>query len=179
MSGTDIGNAPSILDKSYTITADIEVPDGGGDGMIVTEGGRFGGYGLYILKGKPTFTYNFLDLARFLWRGPDALTPGKHTIVFDFTYDGPGIAKGGTGVLKVDGKEVANEKIPHTIPFLLPVGETFDIGADTRTGVDDNDYQVPFAFTGTLDKLTFNLGPEQLTNADRKFIAQRLAEARD
>jgi arylsulfatase A-like enzyme len=179
VSGTDIGNAPSILDKSYTITADIEVPDGGGDGMIVTEGGRFGGYGFYILKGKPTFTYNFLDLARFHWRAADALTPGKHTIVFDFIYGGPGIGKGGTGVLKVDGKEVANEKIPHTIPFLLPVGETFDIGADTRTGVDDSDYQVPFAFTGTLDKLTFNLGPEQLTDADRKIIAQRLAEAKD
>jgi arylsulfatase A-like enzyme len=179
VSGTDIGNAPSILDKSYTITADIEVPDGGGDGMIVTEGGRFGGYGFYILKGKPTFTYNFLDLARFHWRAADALTPGKHTIVFDFIYGGPGIGKGGTGVLKVDGKEVANEKIPHTIPFLLPVGETFDIGADTRTGVDDSDYQVPFAFTGALDKLTFNLGPEQLTDADRKIIAQRLAEAKD
>jgi arylsulfatase A-like enzyme len=179
VSGTDIGNAPSILDKSYTITADVQVPDGGGDGMIVTEGGRFGGYGLYLLKGKPVFTYNFLDLARFHWRALDALAPGKHSIVFDFTYDGPGIAKGGTGVLKVDGKEVANLKIPHTIPFLVPVCETFDIGADTRTGVDDDDYQVPFAFTGTLDKLTFNLGPEQLTDADRKIIAEQLAAAKD
>jgi arylsulfatase A-like enzyme len=179
VTGTDIGNAPSILDKSYTITADVEVPADGGDGMIVTEGGRFGGYGLYLLKGKPVFTYNFLDLARFHWRAPDALAPGKHSIVFDFTYDGPGIAKGGTGVLKVDGKEVANQKIPHTIPFLLPVCETFDIGSDTRTGVDDDDYQVPFAFTGTLDKLTFNLGPEQLTDADRKIIAERLAAAKD
>jgi arylsulfatase A-like enzyme len=179
VTGTDIGNAPNILDKSYTITAEVDVPDGGGDGMIVTEGGRFGGYGLYLLKGKPVFTYNFLDLARFHWRASDALAPGKHTIVFDFTYDGPGIAKGGTGVLKVDGKEVANLKIPHTIPFLVPVCETFDIGADTRTGVDDDDYQVPFAFTGTLDKLTFNLGPEQLTDADRKIIAEQLAAAKD
>ena len=71
------GNAPNILTKSYTITAEVEVPEGGGDGMIVTEGGRFGGYGLYVLKGKPVFTYNFVDLERFRWEGPDALAPGK------------------------------------------------------------------------------------------------------
>ena len=86
--------------------------------MIDTLGGRFGGYGLYLLKGKPVFLYNFLDLERFRWEGKEALTPGKHTIVFDFKYDGPGFGKGGTGVLKVDGKEVASKKIPHTIPFL-------------------------------------------------------------
>ena len=63
-------------------------------------GGRFGGYGLYLLKGKPVFIYNFLDLERFRWEGQEALTPGKHTVVFDFTYDGPGFGKGGTGVLK-------------------------------------------------------------------------------
>ena len=118
MPGIPTGSAPNILNKSYTITAEVEVPQGGGDGMIVTEGGRFGGYGLYVLKGKPVFAYNFLDLERFRWEGPDVLAPGKHTLVFDFTYDGPGIAKGGAGVLKVDGKEVANQKIPHTIAFL-------------------------------------------------------------
>ena len=79
----------------------------------------------------------------------------------------------------MDSKEVANQKIPHTIPFLIPVYETFDIGSDTRSGVDDDDYQVPFAFSGTLDKLTFNLGPEQLTDADRKIIAEQLAGAKD
>ena len=125
-------------------------------------GGRFGGYGLYLLKGKPVFIYNFLDLERFRWEGQEALTPGKHTIVFDFTYDGPGFGKGGTGVLKVDGKEVASQKIPHTIPFLMTIDETFDVGVDTRTPVDDKDYQVPFRFTGKLDKLTVKLGPAQL-----------------
>jgi hypothetical protein len=99
--------------------------------------------------------------------------------VFDFTYDGPGIAKGGAGVLKVDGKEVANRKIPHTIAFLMPADETFDVGVDTRTGVDDNDYQVPFRFTGKLDRLTFNLGPPQLTAADYKVIEEAIARAHD
>ena len=179
MLGIPIGNAPNILTRSYTITADVEVPQGGGDGMIVTGGGRFGGYGLYVLNGKPVFTYNFLDLERFRWEGPDALAPGKHTLVFDFTYDGPGIAKGGPGVLKVDGKDVANQKIPHTIAFLIPGDETFDVGVDTRTGVDDRDYQVPFAFTGKLDKLAVKLGPPQLAAADQKVIEEAVARAKD
>jgi arylsulfatase A-like enzyme len=179
MPGIPIGNAPGILNKSYTITAEVEVPAGGGDGMIVTEGGRWGGFGLYVLKGKPVFDYNGLMLAQFRWEGPDALAPGKHTIVFDFTYDGPGIAKGGTGVLKVDGKDVTSQKIPRTIPFLIPGDETFDVGVDTRTGVNDKDYEVPFAFTGKIAKLTFKLGPEQLSAADHKVIEQRVARAKD
>jgi arylsulfatase A-like enzyme len=174
--GIDLGNAPSILNKSYTITADVEVPDGGGDGMIATEGGRFGGFGLYILKGRPVFDYNGLELGQFHWQDPQPLSAGKHTIVFDFTYDGPGVAKGGTGVLKVDGQVVDTQKMARTIPFVMPVDETFDIGLDTRTSVNEQDYQVPFAFNGTIDKLTFHLGPDQLTDQEREQI--RLAQIR-
>jgi arylsulfatase len=172
MSGLPVGNAPSILNKSYTITAEVEIPQGGAEGMLVTLGGRFGGYGLYLLKGKPVFTYNLVDLARFRWEGATALTPGKHTIVFDFKYDGPGPGKGGTGVLSVDGKQVATQTIPHTIPFLMSIDETFDVGVDTRTPVDDNDYQVPFRFTGKLSKLTYKLGPEELMPEDHKAKAE-------
>ena len=179
MAGMPVSDAPDILNKSYTITADVEVPKGGGEGMLATLGGRFGGYGLYVLKGKPVFTYNFVDLERFRWESQQALTPGKHTIVFDFTYEGPGFGKGGTGVLRVDDKEVANKKVPHTIPFLIAIDETFDVGVDTRTGVDDNDYQVPFRFTGKLAKLTFKLGPTQLTSADHAIIQEALAHAHD
>src|SRR5262245_3933346 len=157
VSGIDPSSAANILNKSYTITADIEVPESGGDGMIVTEGGGFGGYGLYLLKGKPVFLYNLLALERFRWQGDEALAAGKHTIVFDFKSDEPGFGKGGTGVLKVDGKEVANQKIPHTIPFLMTLGETFDVGSDTRTSVEEHDYQVPFAFTGKVDKVSVQL----------------------
>src|SRR5256886_8670366 len=147
--------------------------------MLVTLGGRFGGYGLYLLKGKPVFTYNFLDLERFRWEGPDALAPGKHTLVFDFKYDGPGIAKGGTGVLKVDGKEIRTLSIPKTVPFLLPGDETFDVGVDTRTGVNDLDYQVPFRFTGKIDKVTFLLAPERLTAVEQQKKQQAVAKAKD
>jgi arylsulfatase A-like enzyme len=181
-----VGNAPSILDRDYTITADITVPQGGAEGMIVTLGGRFGGYGLYLLKGKPVFDYNLLDLKHYRWEGgplgrgllADALKPGKHTIVFDFKYDGPGPGKGGEGVFKVDGNEIARKKMDHTIPLLMSIDETFDVGSDTRTAVND-DYKLPFRFIGTIDKLTFNLGPEQLTDADKKAIAEKMARAKD
>lgn len=163
LTGTPNSNAPNILAKSYTITAEIEVPAAGrADGMIVTDGGRFGGYGLYLLKGKPVFTYNLLALEKFRWEGQEPLAPGKHTLEFDFRYDGPGMAKGGSGVLKVDGKEVATKSIPHTIPAIMTIDETLDIGSDTRTPVDDADYQVPFRFTGTLGKVSFKLGPSEL-----------------
>jgi arylsulfatase len=111
------------------------------------------------------------------WLG-DSLKPGKHTLEFDFTYDGPGIAKSGTGVLKVDGRELATEKLEHTIPFLLPPDETFDVGVDTRTPVDSS-YAIPFRFNGKIDKLTFKLGPVKLTSEEHQIIQHALAKAHD
>ena len=179
MPGIPISDAPSILNRSYNITAEIEVPEGGAEGMLVTEGGRFGGYGLYLLKGKPVFLYNLVGLERFRWEGAEALAAGKHTVMFDFKYDGPGPGKGGTGVLTVDGKEAANQKIAHTTPFIFTIDETFDVGMDTRTSVDDGDYQVPFRFTGKLDKVTVKLEPGQLSEAERQKAAEMLAKAHD
>ncbi len=157
--------APRILDRSYTITADVEVPEGGGEGMIVTQGGRFGGYGLFLSKGdlgfdrgRVVFLYNLLDLKRTVWEGP-YLEPGKHTVSFAFDQDGEGLGKGGTGVLSVDGKEVARNTLEHTTPITFPEDETFDVGADTRTGVAllDYRYEPPFRFTGKIDRLTVDL----------------------
>ena len=96
----DTGTAPSLLNRSYTITAEIEVPQGGAEGMLMTDGGRFAGYGFYLLKGRPVFTWNLLGLERVKWQGKEALAPGKHTLVFDWKYDGPGLGKGGTGTLE-------------------------------------------------------------------------------
>lgn len=177
--GINSSNAPNVLGRSYTMTAEVDVPQGGGDGMIATMGGRWGGWGLYLLKGKPVFNYNMLILAQYRWEGTEALTVGKHTIVFDYTYDGPGIAKGGTGELKVDGKVVATGKQANSIAFLQVADETFDVGFDTRTGVNDKDYQVPFAFDGKIDKLTVRLGPMQLSAADELKVREATARARD
>ena len=185
--GIPVGNAPSILDKDYTITAEITVPEGGAEGMIATMGGRFGGYGLFLHKGKPVFCLQpprsgAIPLGGRRWERRDLLgqplAPGKHTLVFDFKYDGPGPGKGGTGVFTVDGKELAKKTIPHTIPMLMAIDETFDIGSDTRTGVDDS-YKLPFRFTGTIDKLTFKLGPSQMTAADKKAVEEAYAKAND
>jgi hypothetical protein len=115
------GRFAVLLDTSYTITADITVPEGGAEGMILTSGGRFAGYGFYLLKGKPVFLWNLIDLERLKWEGTDALTPGKHTLEFDFKYDGlgvgtlaynnfSGLGRPGTGTLKVDGKVVADQE---------------------------------------------------------------------
>jgi arylsulfatase len=159
LSNTPKGGAPFVLDRSYTITAEVEMPQGGADGILVTDGGRFGGYGFYILKGKPVFVYNYVNVERFRWEAKDALAPGKHTLVFDFSYDGIGFGLGGRGTLKVDGKAVDAKTIPKTLPFLFPEDETFDVGVDTRTPIDDRDYQVPFRFQGKLVKLTVELHP--------------------
>lgn len=168
--GIPQGTAPSILNRSYTITADIKVPADGGDGMLVTEGGRFGGFGFYLLKGKPIFSYNLLGLGIVRIAAPSALSAGKHSVSLDFTYDGPGLAKGGTGVLKVGDVEVARQKFEHTVPISFESSETFDVGGDTGTGVNDADYQPPFAFTGKFNKIVLKLGPEQLTSVDREII---------
>ena len=159
IAGVPQSTAPSILNKSFSITADIDVPEGGGDGMLVTAGGRFGGWGFCLLKGKPVFVYNLLDLARPRVEGGTALAPGKHTVELVFDYDGPGIGKGGTGTIKVDGTEAGKATFPHTVPFALEASETFDVGSDTGTGVDDDDYQTPFTFDGKLNNLTLKLKP--------------------
>ena len=190
IAGIPDGTAPNVLNTSYTITADIDVSQGGAEGMIVTEGGRFGGYGMYLLKGKPVFLWNLLNLKRVRWEGDVPLSPGKHTIEYDFKYDGlgfatlafnnlSGIGRAGTGTLKVDGKVVSTQTMERTVPLVLPWDETFDIGSDTGTPVDDRDYQVPFKFTGKIDKLTIAVAPPVLTPADVKKLQEAAASAAD
>jgi arylsulfatase A-like enzyme len=181
MVGLPQGDSPSILNSSYTISADIEVPKGGAEGMILTSGGRFAGYGFYLLKGKPVFLWNIIDLERIKWEGPDALSPGKHTVEFDFKYDGlgagtlafnnmSGLGRPGTGTLKVDGKVVDTKEMKKTLPMILQWDESFDIGSDTLTGVNDADYKPPFALTAKLDKLTLKVDRPQLSPADIKKL---------
>lgn len=189
VTGIPRGDAPNLLATSFTITAEMAIPEGGAEGMINTTGGRFGGYGLYLLKNKPVFVWNLLGLKIVRWEGPE-LTPGKHTLVFEFKYDGLGFAtlafnnisglgRSGTGVLKVDGKEVARQTMERTIPLILPLDESFDIGADTLTGVDEQDYQVPFKLTAKLDKLTIDLDRPELTPEDVQMLKESEEKATD
>jgi arylsulfatase len=178
LTGTPNGDAPSLLNTSYTLTAEVEVPEGGGNGMIITQGGRFGGYGFYLKQGKPVFLWNLVDIERVRWEGEAALTPGKHTLEFDFMYDGlgfgtlafdslSGIGQSGTGTLKVDGATVAEKRMERSVPIILQWDENLDVGSDTGTPVEDADYQVPFAFSGILREVTLELAPPMLTDADK------------
>ncbi|MGH6804362.1 MAG: arylsulfatase, partial [Methyloceanibacter sp.] len=168
------GAAPDTKNKSYQIKAEIVIPKGGAEGMLLTHGGRFSGWGLYVLKGKPVFHYNLAGVARYNIASKAKLAPGAHTILFDFKYDGSGLGKGGTGTLLVDGKRVAQGRIDRTLPFRLSLDETLDCGEDTGTPVSE-DYHVPFRFTGNLKKVVINLKPEKLSAADDRKL--KTAEA--
>jgi hypothetical protein len=190
MVGLPQGDSPLLLNTSYTVTADIEVPQGGAEGMILTSGGRFAGYGFYLLQGKPVFLWNLIDLERIKWESPDELTPGRHTIEFDFKYDGmgpgtlaynnfSGVGRPGTGTLKVDGKVVATKTMPKTLPSILQWDESFDVGSDTLTGVNDGDYKPPFPLTAKLNKLTIKLDRPQLSPEDIKKFQAAMGAASD
>jgi arylsulfatase len=150
--------APRILNKSWTLTAEIEVPESGAEGMIATHGGLVGGYGLYVREGKPTFVYNYLELERPTITGKDALPKGKVKLVVDFKYEGKGEerGKGATVTMSVNGATVAEGRLERTIPLQISLGEGMDIGMDVGSPVDFT-YKLPFQFTGKIENVTIEL----------------------
>jgi len=153
--------SPRILNKSWTLTADIEVPQTGVEGMIVTQGGLEGGYALYVREGKPTFVYNFLSVDRYTVAGTAPLPKGKVQLKVDFVYNGKAdeLGKPANVTLTVNGTKVAEGQLPKTIPAQLSIGEGLDIGEDVGSAVDFT-YKPPFKFTGKIDKVTVDLsGP--------------------
>lgn len=188
MTGTPNGDAPSILNASYLFKAEVDLPKEGAEGMLITQGGRFGGYGFYLLKGKPVFNWNLLGMKHVRWEGPE-LSPGKHVLEFEFRYEGQGagtlafgsisgIGRGGKGVLKADGKIVDEQEMEHTIPVILQFDESLDVGSDTLTGVDDRDYQVPFEFNGRIDKITLTIDRPKLSPEDEKKLKEAAEKIR-
>jgi arylsulfatase A-like enzyme len=147
--------SPRVLNKSWTITADIELPDQA-EGMILTHGGMPGGYGLYLRGGKPTFVYNYLNLDRYTIAGTDALPAGKVKLVVEFLYDGGGLGKGGAVTISANGTKLAQGKLPRTIPLQISLGEGLDIGEDVGSAVDFT-YKLPFKFTGKIQSVTVEL----------------------
>jgi arylsulfatase len=169
------GSAPSILNKSFKVGADVEIPAAGAEGVLVTQGGRFNGWGFYLLAGKPVFHYNTVGVYRYTVAGPDQLSPGNHTVLIDFKYEGIGIGKAGTATLMVDGKQVAEGRIERTIPFRISADETLDIGEDTGTPVSE-DYRVPFKFTGVLKKVAIQLTDSVLSAEEEAEMRRMRAE---
>jgi hypothetical protein len=144
----------STTGTSYTMTADVEVA-ADGNGVIVCQGGKFGGFAFHINNGKPTFTYNYLGLEKFAVASAQALTPGKHTIVFDFKSDGGRPGKGRVGTMTIDGAKVGEGRIEKTQPGNFSMDDLADVGTDEGTLVTD--YGTSPKFKGTLGKVTIEL----------------------
>lgn len=162
--------SPPMCNKSWTITADIEFPDGKAEGMIVTHGGLEGGYGLYVRDGKPVFVYNFLSVERTTIVSEKALPKGKTALAVNFDYDGGGMGKGGTLTMTANGKTIAQGRLTRSIPIQFSLGEGLDIGMDVGSPIDFT-YTLPFAFTGKIENVTIELRPEKEAGAKPKKAA--------
>jgi arylsulfatase len=169
----------NVKNKSVTITAEVEVPAGGANGTIIAQGGRFGGWSLYVKDGKPAYDYNVLGMERFTIASPQALAPGKATLEFDFAYDGGGLGKGGTGTLSVNGQKAATGRIERTQPFLFSVDDTADVGIDLGTPVVERvGAGRRSAFTGRIPKLTLavrDASPKAEAQVEQAHDVARLA----
>jgi arylsulfatase len=150
------GSSPDLKNRSWVLEAEVEIPEGGAEGLLFTQGGRFNGIGLYIDEGKPVFLYNYLGLDRTRVAGSKPLSPGAHIITVRFDYVGQGQGQPADATLLVDGNQVAQDRIEKTIPIRISLDETLDVGEDTGTPVSE-DYQVPFRFSGELKKVTVQL----------------------
>jgi arylsulfatase len=148
----------SIKNHSFSVTADTEIPTGGANGVLIAQAGRFGGWSFYLKDGKPTFTYNWLGQNEFTVAAAKAASPGAATIRFDFAYDGGGAGKGGTGTITINGEQVAQGRIDRTQGFCFSADEGADVGCDLGTAVS-KDYQVPYNFTGKINKITVDIKP--------------------
>jgi arylsulfatase A-like enzyme len=174
------GSAPNFKNKSWAIAAEVTVPDGGASGVLATVGGRFGGWALLMQDSKPEFAYALSNQPdhKFRIASDQPVPPGSHVVRFTFKYDGGGIGKGATGTLFLDGKQVAEGRVPQTIAARFSLDETFDVGEDTGTPViEDYADKMPFAFTGDLKKFVVALEPEKLTDEERKRLLEEEAAA--
>jgi arylsulfatase len=149
-------SAPDLKNKSFTITAEADVPADGGDGMIFTQGGITAGWGFYMQKGMLVGLHNYIGLERYRVVSTDTVPTGKVTLTFDFKYDGGGMGKGGTITLLANGKKVGEGRVEKTAPIKYSLYEGQDIGEDSGSPVDFT-YAPPFMFTGNIKKVTVEL----------------------
>ena len=147
----------NFKNRSHTITAELEIPEKGAEGVILCQAGRFGGWSLYLKDGKPMYAYNFLGLKTYKVAATEALPAGKATIRYEFTYDGGGLGKGGTGTILVNGKKVAEGKIDRTQSNFFSADEGADVGQDGETPVSEDYKEGDNKFTGQIRKVTIEL----------------------
>jgi hypothetical protein len=140
----------NIKNKSHSVTAQLNVPESGAEGVIIAQGGAFAGWSLYAKEGKPVYCYNLLGLQRFKIEGDSQIPSGAHQVRMEFAYDGGGLAKGGTVTLYLDGNQVGQGRVEGTIPMIFSADETADLGSDTATQVSDDYTASGSVFTGTV-----------------------------
>jgi arylsulfatase len=171
----------NIKNRSHTITAEVQIPEGGANGVVISQAGRFGGWSLYLKDGKPMYAYNFLGLKTYKVSAAEALPAGKATIRYEFAYDGGGMGKGGTGTILVNGKKVAEGRIDRTQGNFFSADEGADVGLDGETPVTDDYKEGDNKFTGEIKKVVIQLGKSGLTASDEKKFekARKLAAIRE
>lgn len=155
---------------SHSITAEVQIPQEGANGVILAQAGRFGGWSLYVKDGKPMYAYNFLGLKAYKVASSKPLPTGKVTIRYEFTYDGGGVGKGGTGKILVNGEKVAEGRIDRTQAFAFSADEGADVGVDGETPVTDDYKERDNAFTGQIHKVTVEIAPVKVSAAEREVI---------
>jgi arylsulfatase len=167
--------------RSHSITAEVTIPEGGANGVILSQAGRFGGWSLYLKDGKPTYTYNYLGLQRFTIPATKALPAGKATIRYEFAYDGGGLGKGGVGAILVNGEKVAEGRIERTQPLVFSADEGADVGEDGETPVvEDYGIPAPYNFSGKIAKITVELKDMKVADkaaADSAHVEAALRKA--
>ena len=173
----------NVKNRSLRITADVEIPKGGANGVILAQGGRFGGWSLYLKGGKPTYTYNFLGLQRFTVAAAQAIPPGKAAIRFEFAYDGGGLGKGGLATIFVNDKKVAEGRIERTQAIIFSADETADVGEDDATPVTEDYKAYDNKFTGKILKVTVDVkemgaGEKAATGKGSAELAEKVEETK-
>ena len=151
----------NLKNKSHAVTAQIVVPDSGAQGVLIAQGGAFGGWSLYATDdGRPAYCYNLFGLQRFKVTGDRQIPAGEHQVRMEFTYDGGGLAKGGTVTLFIDGEKVGEGRVEATQPMLFSPDETTDVGSDSATPVSDDYGPKDSAFTGRVRWVEIDLGED-------------------
>jgi arylsulfatase len=167
----------NVKNRSLSITADVEIPQGGANGVILAQGGRFGGWSLYLKDGKPSYAYNFIGLQEYKVAAAKPVTPGKATIRMNFDYDGGGLGKGGTATLLVNGQKVASGRIDRTQPMIFSADETAGVGEDDATPVTMEYKERDNAFTGRILKVVVDVKPIGLSAKDKEQLEKEAAQA--
>jgi hypothetical protein len=160
-----------VKNKSHAVTAQIVVPDDGAEGVIVAQGGAFGGWSLYLKDGRPAYCYNLFGLQQFKVYGEAAVSPGEHQVRMQFAYDGGGLGKGGTATLYLDGSEIGNGRVDATVPMAFSADETTDVGSDSGTPVSDDLDMRESRFTGRVRWVEIDLG-DDAQDADHLITAE-------